>query len=125
MGKRHRAAQQDIWREQQGQANVGICDCEWMQKRYDVAIPYCQKALALLPSDLWANYRLGVIYVEQANARSQAGDSAHSNDASEVVSLLKEAKTRFSNVISANPDTDEARRARQYISRIDSALGSL
>jgi len=124
MGKRRRAAQQDIWREQQGQANLGICDCEWMQKRNDAAIPYCLKALSLLPSDLWANYRLGLIYVEQANARTQAASGAHSNDTSDVVSLLKEAKTRFSNVIAANPDTDEASRARQYISRIDSALGS-
>jgi tetratricopeptide (TPR) repeat protein len=124
MGKKHRAAQQDIWREQQGQANLGICDCEWMQKRNDAAIPYCLKALSLLPSDLWVNYRLGLIYVEQANARTQAAGNAHSNDTTEVVSLLREAKTRFSNVIAANPDTDEASRARQYISRIDSALGS-
>ena len=123
MGKKHRAAEQDIWREQQGQANLGICDCEWMQKRNDAAIPYCLKALSLLPSDLWANYRLGLIYVEQANAHTQAANSAHSNDAGDVVNLLKEAKTRFANVIAANPDTDEASRARQYISRIDSALG--
>jgi len=124
MGKKHRAAEQDIWREQQGQANLGICDCEWMQKRNDAAIPYCLKALSLLPSDLWANYRLGLIYVEQANARTQTGNGAPSKDASDVVTLLKEAKTRFSNVIAVNPDTDEAGRARQYISRIDSALGS-
>ena len=42
MGKKHRAAEQDIWRQQQGQANLGICDCEWMQKRNEAAIPYCQ-----------------------------------------------------------------------------------
>ena len=125
MGKKHRAAEQDIWREQQGQANLGICDCEWMQKRNDAAIPYCLKALSLLPSDLWANYRLGLIYVEQANARTQAASKANPKENSEVLSLLKEAKTRFSNVIAANPDTDEATRARQYINRIDSALGTL
>ena len=43
----------------------------------------------------------------------------------ELPVLLKEAKTRFSNVVAANPDTDEAGRARQYIARIDSALASL
>ena len=121
MGRKHRAAEQDIWRQQQGQANLGICDCEWMQKHNDVAVPYCEKALTFLPADLWANYRLGLIYVEQANARTQASNS---KDAKDVVSLLTEAKTRFSNVIAANPDTDEASRARQYITRIDSALGS-
>ena len=122
MGKKHRAAEQDIWREQQGQANLGICDCEWMQKRDDAAIPYCLKALSLLPQDLWANYRLGLIYVEQANARTQQASSQSPGD---VANLLKEAKTRFSNVVAANPDTDEAGRARQYIARIDSALASL
>jgi hypothetical protein len=71
MGKKHHAAEQDIWREQQGQANLGICDCEWLQKRYDAATPFCEKALTLMPSDLWANYRLGLIYIEQANAHAQ------------------------------------------------------
>jgi tetratricopeptide (TPR) repeat protein len=123
MGKKHRAAEQDIWRQQQGQANLGICDCEWMLKRNDAAIPYCQKALSLLPSDLWANYRLGLIYVEQANARTQGTNDP--KDTKDIVGLLNEAKVRFSNVIAANPDTDEASRARQYISRIDSALASM
>jgi tetratricopeptide (TPR) repeat protein len=125
MGKKHRAAEQDIWRQQQGQANLGICDCEWMQKRNDAAIPYCQKALSLLPSDLWVNYRLGLIYVEQANARTQGTNSSNAKDTKDIVGLLNEAKVRFSNVIAANPDTDEATRARQYISRIDSALASM
>lgn len=120
LGSRHKAAQQDIWREQQGQANLGICDCEWMQKRDDVAIPYCQKALSLMPSDLWANYRLGLIYVEQANVGAQNG----STNSQAVTNLLSEARVRFGNVVAANPDTDEASRARQYIARIDAALGS-
>jgi tetratricopeptide (TPR) repeat protein len=118
IGHKHRAAEQDIWREQQGQANLGICDCEWMQKRYDAAIPYCQKALNLMPADLWANYRLGTIYIDQANAggTSQSGGS--------VTDLLKAARVRFANVVTANPDTDEANRAKQYIARIDAALTS-
>jgi tetratricopeptide (TPR) repeat protein len=94
-----------------------------MLKRNDAAIPYCQKALSLLPSDLWANYRLGLIYVEQANARTQGTNDP--KDTKDIVGLLNEAKVRFSNVIAANPDTDEASRARQYISRIDSALASM
>ena len=125
MGRKHRAAEQDIWRQQQGQANLGLCDCEWMQKHNEAAIPFCLKALSLLPSDLWANYRLGLIYVEQANARTQGSNTPNKNDTKDVVSLLNEAKVRFSNVISANPDTEEATRARQYITRIDSALASM
>jgi hypothetical protein len=121
MGHRRRAAQQDIWREQQGQANLGICDCEWMQKRNDAAIPYCEKALSLMPADLWANYRLGLIYVEKANAGAQ-GAAALNTQA--ITGLLRDARLRFTNVVAANPDTDEANRARQYISRIDAALAS-
>lgn len=120
IGRKHRAAEQDIWKEQQGQANLGICDCEWMQKRFDTAIPFCEKALTYLPTDLWANYRLGVIYIEQANAGAQTNGSA---GATSVTDLLKEARVRFANVVTVNPDTDEAGRARKYIAQIDAALG--
>jgi len=120
IGRKHRAAEQDIWKEQQGQANLGICDCEWMQKRFDTAIPFCEKALTYMPADLWANYRLGVIYVEQANAGAQTAGAA---GAGSVTDLLKEARVRFANVVTVNPDTDEAGRARKYIAQIDAALG--
>jgi tetratricopeptide (TPR) repeat protein len=123
IGRKRRAAEQDIWREQQGQANLGICDCEWMQKRDDAAIPYCQKALNLMPTDLWANYRLGLIYIEKANAGAQ-GMGGPELSAQDVMKLLSEAKVRFGNVVAANPDTDEASRARQYIAKIDAALAS-
>jgi tetratricopeptide (TPR) repeat protein len=122
IGRKH-AAEQDIWREQQGQANLGICDCEWMQKRYDPAISYCQKALTFMPGDLWANYRLGVIYVDKANAGAQ-GTGGAALSTQDVVNLLGEAKTRFGNVVAANPETDEANRARQFIAKIDAVLAS-
>ena len=123
IGRKHHAAEQDIWREQQGQANLGICDCEWMQKHYDTAVPFCEKALSYMPADLWANYRLGVIYIEQANAGAQAAGAA-SASAGSVTDLLKAARVRFANVVTVNPDTDEANRARQYIARIDAALAT-
>ena len=123
MGKKHHAAEQDIWREQQGQANLGICDCEFLQKRLDTATPFCEKALSLMPSDLWANYRLGLIYVEQANAHAQTVNTASANTQS-ATDLLKAAKVRFTNVVTVNPDTDEAGRAKQYLARIDAALAS-
>jgi uncharacterized caspase-like protein/tetratricopeptide (TPR) repeat protein len=123
VGRKHHAAEQDIWKEQQGQANVGICDCEWMQKRYDAAISFCQRALTFLPADQWANYRLGVIYVEQANSGQAPANSASVNTGA-VTDLLKAARSRFTNVVTVNPDTDEANRARQYIARIDAALAS-
>jgi hypothetical protein len=76
-----------------------------------------------MPSDLWANYRLGMIYIDQANARAQTVSTA-SADTQSVTDLLKAARTRFANVVTVNPDTDEAGRARKYIAQIDAALAS-
>jgi tetratricopeptide (TPR) repeat protein len=108
-GSKKRAAQTDIWRELRGQANLGLCDCEWMQKKFDSAIVYCQRALTYIPKDMFANYRLGIIYSEKFNQANQLG-------------LLAAAKTHFSMVIAANPDASEADRARKYIKNIDQVM---
>ena len=109
MGRKKRATQADIWKELRGQADLGICDCEWMQKQYDLAITDCQRALTLMPNDMFANYRLGLIYAQEFNQQKQLG-------------LLAAAKLHFAAVIAANPDADEAARARKYMSNIDSVL---
>ena len=108
-GTMKRASQQDIWRELRAQAYEGICDCDWMHKRYDEASMQCHKALALVPQDLFANYRLGIVFTEQYNA---IGGQA----------LLQEARQYFDAVIAINPDTDEAQRSRKYVVQIDSVL---
>ena len=90
---------------------VGMCDCEASQKHYTAAVPLCQKALTYIPQDLWANYRLGVIYIEESNQQASPA-------------LLSAARTHFQQVIAVNPDTEEASRARTYVSRIDTALAS-
>jgi tetratricopeptide (TPR) repeat protein len=108
-GSKTRAAQSDIWRELRGQANLGLCDCEWMQKRYDTAITFCQQALTYIPKDLFVNYRLGLVYTQKFNQQNSVG-------------LLAAAKEHFVAVVAANPDTDEAGRSRKYIQMIDSAL---
>ena len=109
VGTKKRATQQDIWREQRAQAYEGICDCDWMRKSYDDAAVQCHKALSLVPEDLFANYRLGLVFTEQYNA---IGGQA----------LLQEAKQYFDAVIAINPDTDEAQRSRKYVANIDSVL---
>jgi len=108
-GSKKRAAQTDIWRELRGQANLGICDCEWMLKKFDSAIQYCQQALTYIPKDLFANYRLGIVYTQKFNEQNSVG-------------LLAAAKGHFDAVIAANPDTDEAARSKKYVQMIDSAL---
>lgn len=111
MGKKTRAAQADIWTEQRGLANLGMCKCEDMQKNYSAALPLCQKALTYMPGDASANYSLAMIYVEQSNQQTSPA-------------LLSAARTHFQQVIAVNPDTEEAGRARTYVSRIDTALAS-
>jgi tetratricopeptide (TPR) repeat protein len=112
LGHKKRATQTDIWRDLRGQANLGLCDCEWMQKRFDIAIGYCQIALSYMPNDLFASYRLGVIYSEKFNQQNQLG-------------YLAAAKTHFNAAIAANPNTNEADRARKYVQNIDKVLAQV
>ena len=107
--RKKRAAQTDIWKELRGQANTGLCDCEWLQKKYDTAIHYCQTALTFTPNDLFTNYRLGILYAEQYNKSGS-------------VSLLAAARKHFENVVEQNPDANEADRSRKYIRNIDAVL---
>jgi tetratricopeptide (TPR) repeat protein len=109
MGTKKRAAQQDIWRELRAQANVGICDCQWMQKQFQPAAESCQKALSYVHDDPYANYRLGLVYAEEYNGNGNA-------------ELLREARQHFNTVIALIPDTDEAQRSRKYIANINAVL---
>jgi len=108
-GVKKRAAQTDIWKELRGQANTGLCDCEWIQKKFDSAVKYCQAALTFTPKDLFTNYRLGIIYSQQYN---QSGS----------VALLAAARKHFESVIEENPDANEADRSRKYVRNIDTVL---
>lgn len=109
VGKKTRAAQADIWKEQRGTANLGLCVCEDMQKHYVAALPLCQKALTYMPNDMLAHYHTAMIYVEQSNQNASPA-------------LLSAARTHFQQVVAANPDAEQATRARTYIARIDTAL---
>lgn len=112
MGKKKRAAQADIWKELQFMANFGLCDCERMSKRFDSAAGYCQRALALDPSDLYAHYALGVIFAEKFNRSSTVG-------------YLSAARPHFEKVIQINPDTVEAERSRKYLDNIQQVVSML
>ena len=108
-GVKKRAAQTDIWKELRGQANTGLCDCEFLQKKLDSAIKYCQIALTFTPTDLFTNYRLGVLFAEQYNQSGSVGQ-------------LAAARKHFESVIEKNPDANEADRSRKYVKNIDSVL---
>lgn len=105
IGRKKRAAQTDIWRELQFMAAFGLCDCERINRRFDAAAGWCQRALRLDPADLYAHYALGLIYTEKFNESSSAG-------------YLSAARAHFEKVIEINPDTGEAERSRGYLGRI-------
>ncbi|MGA3211583.1 MAG: tetratricopeptide repeat protein [Terriglobales bacterium] len=111
-GVKKRAAQTDIWKDLRVQAKVGLCDCEWMQKRLDTARQYCQEALSLDQADMFANYRLGLVDAELYNSHGS-------------VSLLAAARKHFGSVVATDPDSVEAGRARQYLANIDAVLAQL
>jgi hypothetical protein len=74
-GRKKRAAQTDIWRELRGQANLGICDCQWMLKHYDRRPSSdCQQALTLHPQgplrELPAGHR---VYAQEFNQQNSVG----------------------------------------------------
>jgi tetratricopeptide (TPR) repeat protein len=109
MGVKKRAAQTDIWKVLRGQANTGLCDCQYLQKNYETAIQSCQTALTYTPTDLFTNYRLGILYAQEYNTSGN-------------VALLASARKHFENVILENPEANEADRSRKYVQNIDSVL---
>ncbi|MDQ6708725.1 MAG: tetratricopeptide repeat protein [Acidobacteriota bacterium] len=108
-GKKTRAAQHDIWRELRSQGYFGLCDCERMSKSFDGAIAFCQQALTYDAGDAFSHYDLALSYIGKYDSGSSLG-------------LLAAARTHFDRVIEIIPGTDEADRARKYLSQIDAVL---
>jgi tetratricopeptide (TPR) repeat protein len=91
------------------EANFGLCDAISKEKRLDEAIAYCQKALVYDPSDLFSHYLLARTYSEKYNQVGSLG-------------LLAAARMHFNQVVTLNPDTNEAANSKKYILQIDSVL---
>jgi tetratricopeptide (TPR) repeat protein len=117
VGSKKRAAQTDIWKDLRAQANFGLCDCEWLEKKWDSAIGYCEAALSYNPKDLYSHYRLGILYSQKFNVLN-----AHAA-APSGLDLLVEARKQFNSVIALNSDVDQATNSRKYIQNIDQFLG--
>ncbi len=118
-GSKKRAAQTDIWKDLRAQANFGLCDCEWLMKRYDSAIGYCESALSYNPKDLFTHYRLGILYSQQFNVANQSAKAEPKG-----LDLLVEARKQFNSVIALNADVDQASNSKKYIQNIDQFLGA-
>jgi tetratricopeptide (TPR) repeat protein len=109
IGKKKRAAQQDIWKDLRSLAYFGICDCQRKLSNWDAAIENCQKALSYTPDDAYVHYALGLIYARRAQATGN-------------VENLPAARQHFVAMLKINSDMSEADYARKNIASIDAAL---
>jgi tetratricopeptide (TPR) repeat protein len=110
MGRKKRAAEQDIWKDLRSLAYFGICDSHRLLAQYDQAVGYCQKALSYDLKDPYAHFALGISYMHKANAENSVAD-------------LGPALQHLEQVIAINPDLEEAAKARKNIEIIHKALG--
>jgi tetratricopeptide (TPR) repeat protein len=109
LGKKKRAAEQDIWKDLRSLAYFGVCDCERKLNNFDSAIGYCVKALTYDDKDPYAHYALALSYLHKAVAGNETGD-------------LDPALKHFEQVVAINPDMDEAKYSKQNIASIEKAL---
>ena len=109
MGRRKRAAEQDIWKDLRSLAYFGICDANRTLSNFDLAIGFCQKSLSYDPQDPYAHYALGLAYLHKAVANNSAAE-------------LSPALRHFQQVVSLNPDLEEAGIARKNIANIEKVL---
>jgi tetratricopeptide (TPR) repeat protein len=109
MGRKKRAAQQDIWKDLRSLAYYGMCDSESRLKRFDRAIEDCQKSLSYDPRDAYAHYSLALAFAYQGK---RAGDCG----------MLAAALPHFRAMLQINPDLQEAAIASQNIKAIENYL---
>ena len=110
LGRKKRAAEQDIWKDLRSLAYFGICDCHRLLADYDQAIGFCEKSLSYDERDPYAHFALGLSYMHKA----VAGNS---------IAELEPAIRHFEQVVAINPEMDEADKARKNIASIQKALG--
>jgi len=109
MGKKKRAAQEDIWKDLRSHTYYGMCDSENRLKRYDRAIGDCEKALTYDPGDPYAHYSLALAFANQGQRTGDCG-------------MLAAALPHFRSMLQINPDLQEAAFARQNVQAIENLL---
>ena len=109
MGKKKRAAEQDIWKDLRSLAYYGMCDSEGRLKHYDLAIGDCQKSLTYDPRDPYAQYSLALAFANQGKRTRDCG-------------MLAAALPHFRSMLEINPDLQEADYARKNLQAIEQYL---
>jgi len=105
LGKKKRAAEQDIWKEFRNIAYFGKCECEQKLTRLDAAIADCQTALTYDPKDPFAHFTLAVAFMTQAKKSGSVAE-------------LSPALNHFQQMLAINPDLDQASLARKNVTAI-------
>jgi tetratricopeptide (TPR) repeat protein len=108
-GRRHKAAERDVWKDLRSLAYFGLCDSEKRLKHYDTAIRFCQRSLSYSPQDPFSHYALGLCYMYRAQANQNVAD-------------LDLASEHLRQMIDINPDMDEAKNATANIANIQKAI---
>jgi tetratricopeptide (TPR) repeat protein len=111
MGKRKRAAQQDIWKDLRSLTYFGLCDCERKQSHFDQAIGYCEKSLNYTSDDPYAHFALGLALAMKGQQNG-------------IVEMLPAARQHFVTMLALNSDLAEADLARKNIANIDAFMKS-
>ena len=111
LGKKKRAAQQDIWKDLRSLAYFGIGDCERLLSNPDAAIDYYLKSLSFDPEDPLVHYASGLAYYRKAEITQSAA-------------TLPEARNHFETMLKLNSDLAQAQTARKYIAAINATLAS-
>ena len=111
IGRKKRAAQQDVWRDLRSLAYFGLCDSERNLARFAAAIAYCQKSLSYDPGDAFVHYALALSYARGANETGS-------------LEMLAGARKHFRAMLDINPDIAEAEFAKKNLAAIDAALRS-
>jgi tetratricopeptide (TPR) repeat protein len=109
MGRKKRAAQQDIWKDLRSLAYYGMCDSEGKLKHFDRAITDCQKSLTYDPRDPYAHYSLALAFANQGKRTRDCG-------------MLAAALPHFRSMLEIDPDLQEAAFARQNVHAIEQYL---
>lgn len=109
MGRKKRAAQQDIWKDLRSLAYYGMCDSEDKLKRFDLAIADCEKSLTYDPRDAYAHYSLALSFANQGKRTRDCG-------------MLAAALPHFREMLEIDPDLEEAAFARRNVQAIEQYL---
>jgi tetratricopeptide (TPR) repeat protein len=112
LGKKKRAAQQDIWKDLRSLAYFGICDAQRKLSNFDAAIQSCQRSLGYDPEDPYVHYALGLCYARKAQALGS-------------IELLPAARKHFLAMLKINSDIAEAEFARKNLASIEAALAQV